>query len=444
MSGGELFEKLADPNYKMTEPEAKRYIRQICEGLQHMHEANIVHLDIKPENILFETKSSPNVKLVDFGLATKLDPDEVVKVSSATVEFAAPEIVEQDSVGFATDMWAVGVLTYVILSGLSPFGGVDDAETSENIKKCDPKFPSDGFTGISENGLDFIKKLLVKNKMSRMNVFEALDHPWLAEEDTTDGAQIPSGKYDAIRARIKDKYSAWPAPNPALGRSANFSSLRKHRPKEYSIYSTYFDRRDANPRFVRKPRNQNVIEGQTATFSCIILAVSPPVVTWYQGGNEIKQSVKYFKKYNRNSYALEVKRCTLDDKGEFICRAVNSYGEREYNVFLNVERKFNYLTSMISIALILNISYSFGERKSSSGRRERGSPEESYSRHAIRFVERTGRQGYDNFQATSKIDSSWHWCQAIVLYSWQAHAHYSMVQRIQRDQRGRRTLLNGV
>jgi serine/threonine protein kinase len=98
----------------MTEPEAKRYIRQICEGLQNMHENNIVHLDIKPENIIFETKNSPNVKLVDFGLATKLDPDEVVKVSSATVEFAAPEIVERDSVGFSTDMWAVGVLTYVM------------------------------------------------------------------------------------------------------------------------------------------------------------------------------------------------------------------------------------------------------------------------------------------------------------------------------------------
>jgi serine/threonine protein kinase len=114
LSGGELFEKIADPNYKMTEPEAKRYIKQLCEGLQNMHENNIVHLDIKPENILFESKTSPNIKLVDFGLATKLDPDEVVKVSSATIEFAAPEIVEKDAVGFATDMWAVGVLTYVL------------------------------------------------------------------------------------------------------------------------------------------------------------------------------------------------------------------------------------------------------------------------------------------------------------------------------------------
>ncbi|RNA07318.1 Twitchin [Brachionus plicatilis] len=350
LSGGELFEKIADPNYKMTEPEAKKYIRQILEGLQHMHDNNIVHLDIKPENIIFETKNSPSVKLVDFGLACKLDPDEIVKISSGTVEFAAPEIVEHDSVGFSTDMWAVGVLTYVI--GLSPFGGADDEQTAENIKRCEIKFPSDAFGGISENGTDFIRKLLVKNKAGRLNVYEALEHPWLMD-DTLSDLQIPSSKYDSIRSKIKDKYSSWPEPNPALGRIANFSSLRKLRPKEYKIYNSYFDRRDATPRFVIKPRNQQVQEGQSATFNCIILASSPPVVSWYQGGQEIKTSTKYWKRYNRNSYALEVRRCTLDDKGEFIVKAINSYGEREYNVFLNVERNiFNHTTATISVSFV--------------------------------------------------------------------------------------------
>lgn len=152
LSGGELFEKISNPSYKMTEYEAKKYIRQICEGLQHMHENNIVHLDIKPENILFESRTSQNVKIVDFGLATRLDPDEIVKVSAATVEFAAPEIVEKEAVGFATDMWAVGVLTYVILSGLSPFGGVDDAETETNILNCHVNLPSSHFDIITDNG----------------------------------------------------------------------------------------------------------------------------------------------------------------------------------------------------------------------------------------------------------------------------------------------------
>lgn len=68
----------------------------------------------QPENIMCETKKSNNVKIIDFGLATKLNPDEIVKVTTATAEFAAPEIVEREPVGFYTDMWAIGVLAYVL------------------------------------------------------------------------------------------------------------------------------------------------------------------------------------------------------------------------------------------------------------------------------------------------------------------------------------------
>lgn len=99
----------------MSEAEVINYMRQICEAIKHMHERNIIHLDIKPENIMCQTKKSSNVKLIDFGLATKLDPNEIVKISTGTAEFAAPEIVEREPVGFYTDMWAVGVLAYVLL-----------------------------------------------------------------------------------------------------------------------------------------------------------------------------------------------------------------------------------------------------------------------------------------------------------------------------------------
>ena len=160
-----------------------------------------------------------------------------------------------------------------------------------------------------------------------MNVYEALDHPWLQDE-TPSNVQIPSSKYDNFRDKIRQKYSLWPLPNPAIGRLANYSSLKKHRPQEYSIYDSYFDRRDASPRFVRKPRDTTVLEGETGSFRCIILAASPPVVSWYQGGSEIRQSVKHMKKYSRNSYILEIRRCVADDKGDYIVKAINSYGER--------------------------------------------------------------------------------------------------------------------
>lgn len=114
MSGGELFEKISDEKNRMSETDAIDYIRQVCEALCHMHEMNYVHLDLKPENIMFMTKKSDQLKLIDFGLAAKLDPKETVKVTTGTAEFAAPEVVANEPVGFYTDMWSVGVLAYIL------------------------------------------------------------------------------------------------------------------------------------------------------------------------------------------------------------------------------------------------------------------------------------------------------------------------------------------
>lgn len=114
MSGGELFERITADDYTMSEAEVVNYLRQICQAVKHMHENNIVHLDLKPENIMCQTRKGTDVKLIDFGLATKLDPNAQVKITTGTAEFAAPEIVDREPVGFYTDMWAVGVLAYVL------------------------------------------------------------------------------------------------------------------------------------------------------------------------------------------------------------------------------------------------------------------------------------------------------------------------------------------
>ncbi len=81
-----------------------------------------------------QTSKSTNLKIIDFGFAMKLDPNELVQISKGTAEFVAPEIAEGEPVGFYTDMWAVGVLAYVLLSGLSPFAGLNDLETLEKVK----------------------------------------------------------------------------------------------------------------------------------------------------------------------------------------------------------------------------------------------------------------------------------------------------------------------
>ncbi|KAK0400071.1 hypothetical protein QR680_003339 [Steinernema hermaphroditum] len=338
MSGGELFEKVSDEKNRMSEEEAIDYMRQVCNALRHMHEMNYVHLDLKPENIMFTTKKSNQLKLIDFGLTAKLDPRQSVKVTTGTAEFAAPEIASGKPVGFYTDMWSVGVLSYILLSGLSPFGGENDEETLKNVKACDWNMDDPAFGSISDNAKDFIRKLLQAEPNERMNIHEALDHPWLCNELAGTPETIPSSRYTNVRDRVRNRYDAWPEPNPPLGRVANFSSLRKHRPLEYHMHDSWFDRSDAQPRFIIKPFSTSCAEGQSANFYCRVIAASPPIITWHKDNRELKQSVKYMKKYNDNDYALTINRVKMDDRGEYTVRANNSYGSKEEVVFLNVHK----------------------------------------------------------------------------------------------------------
>nr|XP_055057107.1 myosin light chain kinase 3 isoform X1 [Misgurnus anguillicaudatus] len=181
VSGGELFDRIIDENYKLTELDTVMFIRQICEGLCHMHKMYILHLDLKPENILCVSRLTNKIKIIDFGLARKYQPKEKLRVNFGTPEFLAPEVVNYDFVSFNTDMWSLGVITYMLLSGLSPFLGDDDNETLNNILGCQWNFEEDEFTDISEEAKDFISKLLIVDKSWRIGAGEALKHPWLSD-----------------------------------------------------------------------------------------------------------------------------------------------------------------------------------------------------------------------------------------------------------------------
>lgn len=114
VQGGELFERIIDEDYVLTERECIHFLRQICDGLKFMHKANILHLDLKPENILCVTPNSNEIKIIDFGLAREFDPENSFKIMFGTPEFVAPEVVNYDMVNFSTDMWSIGVVTYIL------------------------------------------------------------------------------------------------------------------------------------------------------------------------------------------------------------------------------------------------------------------------------------------------------------------------------------------
>ncbi|XP_046905482.1 myosin light chain kinase family member 4 isoform X2 [Hypomesus transpacificus] len=181
VDGGELFDRIIDENYNLTELDTVLFIRQISEGLQYMHKMYILHLDLKPENILCVSRVTNKIKIIDFGLARRYKPREKLRVNFGTPEFLAPEVINYEFVSFPTDMWSLGVITYMLLSGLSPFLGDDDNETLNNILACQWNFEEEEFTEISEEAKDFITRLLIKSKSWRMSAAESLRHPWLSD-----------------------------------------------------------------------------------------------------------------------------------------------------------------------------------------------------------------------------------------------------------------------
>uniref|UniRef100_A0A9J8AUX7 Myosin light chain kinase 3 n=1 Tax=Cyprinus carpio carpio TaxID=630221 RepID=A0A9J8AUX7_CYPCA len=178
VEGGELFERIIDENYHLTELDAIVFTRQICEGVQYLHQQYILHLDLKPENILCVSSTGNQIKIIDFGLARKYRPREKLKVNFGTPEFLAPEVVNYDFVSFPTDMWSIGVITYMLLSGLSPFMGDNDTETMNNILHAKWEFDAEAFENVSEEAKDFISSLLVPTKC-RMSASGCMKHSWL-------------------------------------------------------------------------------------------------------------------------------------------------------------------------------------------------------------------------------------------------------------------------
>uniref|UniRef100_A0A4W3GSU4 Myosin light chain kinase 2, skeletal/cardiac muscle-like n=1 Tax=Callorhinchus milii TaxID=7868 RepID=A0A4W3GSU4_CALMI len=170
IEGGELFDRIIDESCNLTELDTILLTRQICEGLVHAPD---------PENILCVNRVTNQVKIIDFGFARRYKPREKLKIHFGTPEFLSPEVVNYDFVSFPTDMWSLGVITYMLLTGLSPFLGEDDNETLNNILTCSWDFDDEEFDNVSEDAKEFISKLLIKEKGARISAAQCLKQTWL-------------------------------------------------------------------------------------------------------------------------------------------------------------------------------------------------------------------------------------------------------------------------
>ncbi|XP_076580094.1 striated muscle preferentially expressed protein kinase-like [Chaetodon auriga] len=172
----ELLERMAKKT-SVKELEIRCSIQQVLEGLRYLHQKNIAHLDIKPENILMAGPGSDQIRICDFGYAMKVEASEEYYCKYGTPEYVAPEIVNQTPVSTATDIWPVGVITYLCLTGVSPFAGENDRATALNIRNYNVAFEESMFSDLCKEAKGFVIKLLVVDRL-RPSAIECLRHPW--------------------------------------------------------------------------------------------------------------------------------------------------------------------------------------------------------------------------------------------------------------------------
>ncbi|CAI5690104.1 unnamed protein product [Oreochromis niloticus] len=165
----------------LTEEKVACYLRNVLEALHYLHNCRIAHLDIKPENLLVSHTASgqPIVKLTDFGDAVQLNSAHYVHPLLGSPEFASPELVLGEPVSLTSDLWSLGVVTYVLLSGASPFLDESAEETCLNICRLDFSFPRDYFQGVSQAARDFVCLLLKTDPGRRPPAGLCLQEPWL-------------------------------------------------------------------------------------------------------------------------------------------------------------------------------------------------------------------------------------------------------------------------
>ncbi len=168
----------------LEEKKVALYVKQLLECLNALHARNIVHLDINPDNIIIDHKTK-RLKLIGFTHSKILKPEvysstakEAVHHDYGQPEYVAPEIVMNKPVTLNTDIWSLGVLTYVLLAGKSPFFGESMKDTLENIANCRWSFIDD-FSNMSLDAKDFIQKIFVREPKERMTAEQALSHPWI-------------------------------------------------------------------------------------------------------------------------------------------------------------------------------------------------------------------------------------------------------------------------
>uniref|UniRef100_A0A8C6MMR5 calcium/calmodulin-dependent protein kinase n=1 Tax=Nothobranchius furzeri TaxID=105023 RepID=A0A8C6MMR5_NOTFU len=185
VTGGELFEDIVAREY-YSEADASHCIQQILEAVLHCHQIGVVHRDLKPENLLLASKcKNAAVKLADFGLAIEVQGEQQAWFGFAgTPGYLSPEVLRKEAYGKPVDIWACGVILYILLVGYPPFWDEDQHKLYQQIKAGAYDFPSPEWDTVTPEAKNLINQMLTINPAKRITAQEALKHPWVCQRST--------------------------------------------------------------------------------------------------------------------------------------------------------------------------------------------------------------------------------------------------------------------
>lgn len=212
VKGGDLFDAIASTN-KYTERDASGMLYNLASAIKYLHSLNIVHRDIKPENLLVyeHQDGSKSLKLGDFGLATVVDGPLYTVCGTPT--YVAPEIIAETGYGLKVDIWAAGVITYILLCGFPPFRGQsnDQEVLFDQILMGHQEFPSPYWENISDSAKDLITMMLQVDIEQRYSAQQLLDHPWVNDDG------LPENEYQlSVAGKLQKHFNTGPKPNNTM------------------------------------------------------------------------------------------------------------------------------------------------------------------------------------------------------------------------------------
>ncbi|XP_060154142.1 myosin light chain kinase, smooth muscle isoform X7 [Globicephala melas] len=309
VSGGELFERIIDEDFELTERECIKYMRQISEGVEYIHKQGIVHLDLKPENIMCVNKTGTRIKLIDFGLARRLENAGSLKVLFGTPEFVAPEVINYEPIGYATDMWSIGVICY-ILNRLDCTQCLQHTWLMKDTKNMEAKKLSK----------DRMKKYMARRKWQK-----------------TGNAVRAIGRLSsmAMISGLSGRKSSTGSPTSPL----NAEKLESEEDVSQAFLEAVAEEKPhVKPYFSKTIRDLEVVEGSAARFDCKIEGYPDPEVVWFKDDQSIRESRHFQIDYDEDgNCSLIISDVCGDDDAKYTCKAVNSLGEATCTAELIVE-----------------------------------------------------------------------------------------------------------